>query len=403
MLTQYKIAYINDQPYPIAKADTEQVMNTVSALAAEGLDIALVIPKSWRNLGVPREKRMQQLREFYQFTNGFHLKELLHLPLTKLRLEKYSHGVIAPLWAKLAGYQIIYTRNPLPAFVSLALGMPIVYETFRIYGGRNRLIGQWLARLTHTNKLIGIITHSLPSKESLLKFGAREEKIAVIHNGFNHSLYSEPITKTRARQILNLPQTEKIACFTGRLDRDKGVDTLVELAAKTPEVTFYLIGKVQNEAEDWIEKLAAQNNARNVRRLPWMSVDKFRYYLFAADVLLIPPTSAPMLKFRRTVLPIKLFQYLAAGRVILAPALPDTQSILNERNAVLVAPDNLEAAAAALRRIFADREWAESLALQARKDSENYSWKRRAMKIISFIGGQLRGASPPAITFDVNA
>jgi len=392
VLSQFKIAYISDQQFPIEKADSEQVMNTVSALAAEGVDMPLVIPKAWHNLGVSKEDRLQGLRDFYQLTNGFHLQELLHLPLTNLRLEKYSHGVIAPLWAKFAGYNIIYTRTPLPAFVSVKLGIRIVYETYRMYGGRNLLLGKWLAKLTHTDKLLGIITHSQPSKESLLKLGACENKIAVIHNGFNDSLYSEPISKTHARRILNLPESENIACYTGRLDRDKGVNTLVELAAKTPEVNFYFIGIVQNEAEDWIEKLAVEKNARNVRRLPWMSVDKLRYYLFAADVLLIPPTSAPLLKSRKTVLPIKLFQYLAAGRVILAPTLPDIQSVLNDANALLVEPDNLEAASRSLLRVFSDREWSDTLARQSKKDSEEFTWQRRAQKIISFLNERLQEA-----------
>lgn len=389
MLKQIKIAYISDQQFPIEKADSEQVMNTISALAAEGVEIPLVIPKAWRNLRVSKEDRLQRLRDFYQLTNGFHLQELLHLPLTNLRLEKYSHGVIAPLWAKISGYNMIYTRNPLPAFTAVRLGMPIVYETYRMYGGRNLLLGKWLAKLTHTDKLLGIITHSQPSKESLLKLGAQEKKIAVIHNGFNDALYSEPILKTHARRILNLPESENIACFTGRLDRDKGVDTLVELAAKTPDVNFYFIGIVQNEAEDWIEKLAAERNLKNVFRLPWMSVDKLRYYFFAADVLLIPPTSAPLLKSRKTVLPIKLFQYLAAGRVILAPALPDIQSVLNDANALLVEPDNLEAASRGLRRVFADRKWSDAIARQSKKDSEEFTWQQRAQKIIAFINERI--------------
>ncbi len=394
VLSQYKIAYISDQQFPIAKADSEQVMNTVSALAAEGVSIPLIIPKSWRNLNVAKEERLQTLRDFYHLSNGFDFHELLHLPLSKLRLEKYSHGVIAPLWAKRAGYEIIYTRNPLPAFVSVKLGMKTIYETYRIYGGRNQGLGKWLARQTHGDQLLGIITHSQPSKDSLLQLGALEDKIAVIHNGFNDALYAEPLTKIEARRILNLDETQNIACFSGRLDREKGVDALVQLAAKTPEVNFYFIGNVQKDADDWIEKMAAEKNLRNVHRLPWMNLGKLRYYLFAADVLLIPPTAAPLLKFRKTVLPIKLFQYLAAGRVILAPALPDTQAVLNERNAVLVAPDNLEAASAGLRRVFSDRTWSDALAHQAREDSENYSWKRRAMKIISFIHARLQ-APPP--------
>ena len=57
-------------------------------------------------------------------------------------------------------------------------------------------------------------------------------------------------------------------------------------------------------------------------------------YLYAADVLIIPPVSAPLEKFGRTVLPFKIFPYLAAGRSIVAPDLADMRELLkHEKNA----------------------------------------------------------------------
>ena len=51
-------------------------------------------------------------------------------------------------------------------------------------------------------------------------------------------------------------------------------------------------------------------------------------WLAAADVLLIPPSRAPLEQFRNCVLPLKLFAYLAAGKPILAPRAPDTAELL---------------------------------------------------------------------------
>ena len=120
-----------------------------------------------------------------------------------------------------------------------------------------------------------------------------------------------------------------------------------------------------------------------------MPVDKLVHYLLAADVLLIPPTADPLLKHGKTVLPMKLFMYLAAGRTILAPAMPDMMPILNDRNAVLIKPDNLNEAAEKIRQIFAKPEWATSLAKQAYLDSKTYTWQNRARKIISFLNERL--------------
>lgn len=384
----YKIAYISDQRYPIEKADSEQVVNTVSALTSEGLDIRLVIPREWRNLGASRPQRLAQLKEFYHLKNGFYSSELLHLPPTPLRLEKYSHGMVAPLWAKSSQYDLVYTRNPLPAFLSTFLGMKVVFETYRVYGKTNYLLARLLRKLSFTDNLIGIITHSHTSKESLVDQGALAKKITVIHNGFNPELFSGT-SKSAARAKLNLPGNEKIACYSGRLDREKGIGALLELAARTPEITYLLIGKSQKDSEDWIDLEARDRGLKNIRRLCWKPTQVLIEYLYASDVLLIPPTAAPLEKFGKTVLPIKLFQYLAAGRPILAPGLPDSQAVLNDKNSVLVAPDNYEQAEQDIRRIFDNPRWADVLARQAQQDSQNYTWRSRAQKIIAFLNERL--------------
>ncbi len=389
LLKNQKIACISDQQYPIEKADSEQVVNTVSALTSKGINIRLVIPRDWKTVGIPKQERLQTLRNFYNLKNGLYSKELLNLPLTKLRAEKYTHGILAPIWAKLNGYRIIYTRNFLPAFISNWLGLKVVFESYRFFENSNRLLGRLLRRLSKSGNFLGIITHSGISQNSLAKFGIDVDKIKVIHNGFNPVLFREEITKDQARRQLNLMAYEKIACYTGRLDREKGIESLLTLAAKTPEITYLFIGKSQQDPEGWITQIASKRGLENVKSLPWMTADKVATYLFAADVLLIPPTTAPLTQYGKTVLPIKLFSYLAAGRTILAPKLADTEDILNSQNAVLVEPDDPANAENAIRKIFSNVDWANKIANKAKRDAQLLTWEARATKIISFINERL--------------
>lgn len=386
---EHKVAYISDQQYPIEKADSEQVMNTVAALGTSGMDITLVIPRNWRSFGTLKLLRQQKLSDFYGVNNDFKMKEMVSLPPTKLRLEKYSHCFVAPLWAKYSGCNIVYTRNPLPAFLSLSLGLKVIFETYRNYTNRNSALGKLLVKKSHHPAFLGIITHSTLSKQSLVKLGIDEQKVAVIHNGFNPNLFSNHLTKQQARKLLHLPDEEKIACYTGRLDKDKGIASIITLAEKTPEITFLFIGKTQKEPADWISKTAMERGLRNVRCIAWMQSRELTRYLIAADVLLIPPTSAPLTKFGKTVLPLKLFQYLAAGRPILTPALPDIMDILNEKNAMIIEPDNSEEAAVAIRTLFSNKILADELAHAAKFTSTSFTWQKRAQKIATFIQSRL--------------
>jgi glycosyltransferase involved in cell wall biosynthesis len=109
-------------------------------------------------------------------------------------------------------------------------------------------------------------------------------------------------------------------------------------------------------------------------------------YLYAADCLVVPNTDAPLNRYGRTVLPMKLFAYMAAGRPILAPRLPDIEEVLtDDRTAVLVEPGDSVAAAAALRSLLAEPARAERLASAAREAARQFTWSARAIKITAAI------------------
>jgi glycosyltransferase involved in cell wall biosynthesis len=383
-----RAAYVSDQQFPIDKADAEQVINTVSALGSEGMDIRLVIPRDWRTFGVPKRRRVERLKTFYHVTNDLSVSELISFPLSRSRAEKYTHGVLAPIWAKLAGCTVVYTRNLVPAYLATRLGLSVIFETYRVYRP-SAAAGAWLGRWSRSSRLLGIITHSEVSSDSLLRCGVREEKVRAIHNGFNPALFDADLSKQEARGRLRVPTEAKIACYAGRMDRRKGIESLLELADRTPEITYWLIGKSQKDREGWVTRDVADRGLRNVNRIPWMTEDRLVEYLWAADALLIPTTAEPLEKYGKTVLPMKLFKYLAAGRPILAPALPDTVSVLNDENAALVQPDDVGAAVEAIRRIMTDTGWATAIVLQARSDAEGLTWRARARRIIAFIDERL--------------
>lgn len=379
-----RTAYISDQQFPIDKADAEQVINTVSALDSEGMDIRLVMPRDWRTFGVPERGRVERLKTFYHIANDLSITELISIPPTRLRAEKYTHGILAPIWARLSGYEVVYTRNPLPAYLSTLLGLSVVFETYRVHR-RSSASGSWLGRWSRSPRLLGIITHSEVSSDSLLECGVSEAKVRAIHNGFNPSLFEADLSKQEARRRLRVPADDTIACYAGRMDRRKGIGSLLDLAERTPEITYWLIGKSQQDREGWVARTVAERGLGNVKRIPWVTEDRLVEYLWASDVLLIPPTAEPLERYGKTVLPMKLFKYLAAGRPILAPGLPDTETVLTDENAALVRPDDVDAAVAAVRRVVTDHDWASAIVSRARADAEDFTWRARARRIIAFI------------------
>jgi glycosyltransferase involved in cell wall biosynthesis len=85
--------------------------------------------------------------------------------------------------------------------------------------------------------------------------------------------------------------------------------------------------------------------------------------------------------------PLKIFEYMASKRPIIATNLPSLREILVDgENAILVPPGSPGALAGAIKRLSGDNALCAKLAENAYLDvSEKYTWKMRAEKIISFI------------------
>ena len=78
----------------------------------------------------------------------------------------------------------------------------------------------------------------------------------------------------------------------------------------------------------------------------------------------------------------KLFEYMASGRPIVASDLPSLREILrDEENALLVEPGNAVALTAGVQRIKDDAALGGRLALQALEDVREFTWARRAERL----------------------
>ena len=80
--------------------------------------------------------------------------------------------------------------------------------------------------------------------------------------------------------------------------------------------------------------------------------------------------------------PLKLFEYMASGRPIVASDLPALREVLRpDENAVLVEAGDAEALAAGVARLLGDAALASRLAAQAREDVREWTWDKRAERI----------------------
>jgi glycosyltransferase involved in cell wall biosynthesis len=363
------------------QADREQAVSTAAALARHGLEITLLMPQG---RGDP-DLSADDLRAYYGVRGDFALIQ---------RRTRWVGEMVVPstFWFRQVlrdpvtrGGDLLYSRIPVSMGIGGSSPIPYAFEHYRPWPDRLPWLRPLFRRTARATHNLGYILHSEFAAESFRRLGVPPEKLLVAHNGFDPGRMRPPLPRDAARAALGLPTDRPIAVYAGRLSPRKGLDRLLEAAARRPEILFLLVG---SEGEGPVETAAA--GRENVRVLPWQPPESLPPFLFAADILVIPPSLAPLERFGDCVLPMKTFAYLAAGRAILAPRSPDTAELLRYGDtALLVPPDDSDAAAAALARLAGEPALRARLGDNAARLAEGLTWDARAAKIASFLEERL--------------
>lgn len=377
-----RIAYVHDQLLPTNDTGVEQLVNTISGFSKNGATGTLFLPRPLWGGAPDREA----IKAFYDVERLFELRFFRSAFPSSRVPEKAGHALRLALHRPLRDYDVVYTRNIPFLFSGVAAGLPLVYETYRPWPTQYPALAPLFRRAMGAKNFVGAVFHSNYCRDHYLDSGIAGERLRAIYNGYDKRRFEPRLDASTAKAALQLPADRLTVGYTGRVLANKGMPIVLEMARRRPEVLFLLVGADGEEAEMEQEAKALEN----VRIYPWQSYRELPRYLYAADILLIPPTLSALEKARNTVLPMKLFQYLAAARPVLAPIAPDTAELLiHEKNALLVEPDDVDAACCGLDRLSSDVTLRQALGAAAQALAADLTWEARGAKILAFVEERL--------------
>lgn len=280
----------------------------------------------------------------------------------------YQAAALASLW----GYPTLLELHDRPAGV---MG-PLLLRLF--------LRGRGSARVLYTTEGL---RSSLPASIR----GHLQPPFAVrAPNGVDLERFATSPDPGPARRKLQLPE-RFTAGYAGQLYDGRGIKLMLEIATKLPEVGFLWIGGNPEAVERW-KRQVEQQQLGNVDLRGFVPNAELPQWLAACDALLMPYERRIAVSSggdtAASASPMKQFEYLAAGRAILSSDLPVLREVLNNRNAVLLPPEDSAAWAQALRELAANPDRCRALGRQARSDAAQYSWTRRAERALE--GVELR-------------
>jgi len=375
-----RIAYVLDEPVPSTETSTEQAVNTIAGVSRAGGDLTLFLPRSM--MAAPADART--IRDYYGVTEPFEVRHLRSAFPSNRPLEKLAHGVRASLDPALRNYDLVYTRNIATMLAALTAGHRVAYETYRPWPTQYPVLAPVFRTAMRRRNFVQAFVHSEYARDSFISAGVAAERVEVLHNGFEPARMQPVLSKAEARQQLGLPVDAPTITYTGRVTMAKGLGIALEMAQRLPEAQFVIVGSEgQGEVEQRASTLA------NVHIFDWQPADALAPFLYAADLLFLPPTLAPMKS--NTVLPMKLFLYLAAGRAIFGPDAPDTAELLHhDDNAWLTRPDDTQTAIADLRALLANPDHIDRLAARSLELSEQFTWEARGRRLLAALQQGIR-------------
>ena len=383
-----RILYFADIRLPLERANGIQTMETCHALAARGHDVRLIArpdthtpqrdPYEYYGLArTPRFVIEQAPVTGPQFARRVgYLSFALGRALGKMRTDvlltrdlglaamllQVPDGLRAPVVYESHGYAPDVAAE-LPDLVATAT--PASRSKLKRLAAREAVVWRGArGYVTITQALADLLTE---------RFGAREN-LAVVPDG---------VRLPPNRQWQPIPPNESpVVGYAGHLYAWKGVDVLLDALARVPSVRGLIVGGP--EAEPDLTRLRDRARqlglATRVEFTGLVAPADVAGLLTRATILVLP--NLPSATSTRFTSPLKLFEYMAAGRAIVASDLPAIREVIqHDVNGLLAPAGQANDLAAAIERLLGHPDLAARLARAAFEDASSYTWDRRAERL----------------------
>jgi glycosyltransferase involved in cell wall biosynthesis len=350
-------------------------MKMCQALALNGHQVTLLAPKR-RN----QERGVEDLFSFYGVKKCFQVK---HLPYPEsLKGKTFLYSFLAAAFCKTKKPDLVLSRHLTGAFFCSLFKIKIIYEahspissdenTFNVFAFNKLIRSRFFCRLV-------VISEYLRRLYSQI-YPELANKIEVFHDS------AEPVPENTKPVISAKEKRSLIVGYIGHLYKGRGIEVIVGLASTFPEAEYHIIGGTHEDIEYW---KGQTKKLQNIFIHGFIEPGKIYNYIESFDVLLAPyqhkvSVAGGAGNTVQWMSPLKIFEYMSSGKIILASRLPALQEILIENNNCLMAePETIEEWAGKLKLVYDNPDAFKHLGLQAKNDFNNkHTWEKRAQKII---------------------
>lgn len=369
-----RLVYASESSVPSRTANAVHVMNMCAGLAELGADVSLLAR-------VGRDgAEAEDPYAFYGVKRAFAIRRIVWPRMAGRGLTSGLHSL---LHLRALRPDVVFGRNLYACWMAARAGWPVIFESHSPPWLYKPVPTGVLRDLLANPNLRGLVVISRPLEAAYRDSGwVGADKILVAADAAPDPAGVEPAV---------MGPTDRLQVgYVGHLYKGRGIDLLVDLARRCPFMDLHLVGGTEADIAWWLDQTCDLGNVH----LHGFAAPAHAAALRAGcDVLLAP--------YQRKVAvaggggntvdwmsPLKLFEYMAAGKATLCSDLPVLHEVMADgENCLLLPPEDADAWAAALTRLYQDRALCDGLGRTARRHfEERHSWTRRAALILERTG-----------------
>jgi glycosyltransferase involved in cell wall biosynthesis len=372
------IVAIAGSTVPSDTANSIQVMKACAALVQLGHDLTLIVPEA---LSVKSQTSKVDLKSHYGLQQDFPIEWLSASSRRMFRWQSVQR-------ARALKPDLLYTWFPQSAVFGLLYKIPTIFEIhIQPTGTLGPVWHRAFATLRGRKRLVSITQALVNVLDRDYNMRLKADEVVIAPNGVDLERFAAlPATPELARQQLTFPSTPTVMC-TGHLYAGRGADLFLALAKSIPQAHFVWVGGRPDDIATWKQHVEAETIS-NVTFTGFIPNQDLPVYQSAADILLMPYSRSIMgssgtADSASVASPMKMFEYMAAGRAIVTADLSVIREVLNEQNAVFCGPDDLNDWKSGIEKLLADEIRRTELGKQAQEDVQKFTWLARAEKILA--------------------
>ncbi len=366
-----KIIYVANIRLPTPRAHGIQIAKMCEALAKAGNQVTLVIPRRLNNISA-------DTYSYYGIEPIFKIVRIPVIDLIKFGrigflIQSLMFAAAAAVYCFFIRSDIVYSRDELCIALASVVSKHCYFEA---HVNRYNFLTKRVLEKSER-----VVTISKGLRQFYLDKGLRIEKSIVAPSGVEIATFDISVDKVEARRQLGLPNDAILLGYSGSfktMDMEKGIDTIIAALGliKDNRYHFVAIGGDVGHIAEYKAKAEKAKIGERVHLFSRVASDKLAIFHKACDILLMPFPAAYHYVYYMS--PVKMFEYMAARRLIIASDLPSIREVLNDRNCVFCAPASPEDLAQKILYVTAHPEIEKKIVDQAFEDVAEYSWTARA-------------------------